>query len=62
MINIYEEIQEGQLIENDYTGNQYEVTEAKDNVFTIERADHTLKINLSEAQNKYSFICLSDLY
>jgi hypothetical protein len=62
MINIYEGIKEGQTIQNDHNGNQYEILKISENYFvTLLRGNRKLETTIDEINNYYSFVSL-DVY
>ena len=55
MINIYEQIEKGQSLENDFTGNQFEVVEIKNETVTILRGENKTQISEADLRNEFSF-------
>jgi len=55
MINIFETLKEGQIIENDFTGNQYEITKIENNLVSIWRSQEQKTISKKELNENFSF-------
>jgi len=54
-MNIYTEIEEGQTLENNFTGNQFGVVKVQDEFITLERGGEFFTYTENEIRSKFEF-------